>query len=712
MDQATYHAFLVQLAQESGVATEFWDWQGNAVTVSDKTLQQVLAALDIDAATEESCQEALAVKERKKWEQLAPAVVVTEEHHERTIDIHVVAGAPAQVTATLEDGRIWSLLQAENNKPHQEYGGCWYAEASFVIPADMPLGYHRLKVVSNERLAEVSLIVTPTWLGMPAQIGQQRVWGYATQFYSARSQHSWGIGDFSDLADIATWAGTTHDASYVLINPVHASNPVSPLEPSPYLPTSRRYVNPLYIRVEDIPEYAALPAVDRAEIAKIHDELMAELDPQHLNRNLVWEAKIKALRIVFAAGLRPARRMAFDEFCRREGQELAQFAVWSVLHVEYGPQWREWPRELQRPSSPAVADFARNHAGDVDFFAWLQWIVDTQRAQAQLSAKLAGMPLGIINDLAVGISGDGAEAWALADVFAQGVQVGAPADAFNQAGQDWGQPPWRPDRLAELGYAPFRSMVAGMLRHSGGIRVDHIIGLFRLWWVPVGSSPNEGTYVRYDHDALIGILALEAYRARALVIGEDLGTFEPWVRDYLRRRGLLGTSILWFEQDVSGSPIPPEQWRDYAMTSVTTHDLPPTAGYLAGDHVKLRAELGLLAVPEAQEMARSREEQQRWIEQLIARGYLAADLINNTEEVVLALHRYIAATPSRVLCVSLVDVVGDSRTQNQPGTCDEYPNWRIPLSDAEGIPVTLEQIYQSSRAMRLAAVMNESIKLP
>jgi 4-alpha-glucanotransferase len=285
------------------------------------------------------------------------------------------------------------------------------------------------------------------------------------------------------------------------------------------------------------------------------------------------------------------------------------------------------------------------------------------------------------------------------------MQVGAPPDAFNQMGQDWGQPPWRPDRLAEAGYEPFRDLIAGVLRHAGGVRIDHILGLFRLWWVPVGNSPAVGTYVYYDHEAMIGVLALEAHRAGAVVVGEDLGTVEPSARDYLRQRGILGTSILWFENGSDGRPLPAEYWREYCLASVTTHDLPPSAGYLAGDHVRLRDDLGLLTRTVEEELEADDAAQDAWLSELRSRGLLEPEATE--EETVRALHEYLTLTPARLLCVALPDAVGDRRTQNQPGTTDEYPNWRVPLADPAGEPIRLENVLKSARAASLASVVRD-----
>ena len=295
------------------------------------------------------------------------------------------------------------------------------------------------------------------------------------------------------------------------------------------------------------------------------------------------------------------------------------------------------------------------------------------------------------------------------DELARGITVGAPPDAYAQTGQDWNQPPLRPDRLADLGYAPFRELIANTLRHAGGLRVDHVIGLFRLWWIPSGAGATEGTYVRYDHDASIGILALEAARADAVVVGEDLGTVEPWVRDYLRARGLLGTSVLWFEFDYDGGggPLAPERWREYCLASVTTHDLPPTTGYLAGDHIRLRNDLGLLVRTLDEELDADRAEQGAWLAAMRSRGLLAPDASH--DETVVALHRALGFSPARLRCLALTDAVGDRRTQNQPGANVGYPNWRMPLAGPDGAPLLLEDVLTSERAARLAEVMRAGL---
>jgi 4-alpha-glucanotransferase len=703
---------LAELAAEFGIATEFWDWKGRLTEISDETVIAVLAAMEIDASTAEAAEAAVQERRIRPWRRALPPCTVMQQGAPQQVRVHVPDGAWVNVWVRLEDGGTRDLRQLPNDEPPRLIDDQLVGEASFELPGDLPTGYHRIGCRTAEWTAEASLIVSPHFLGFPPGMGEKRVWGYATQLYSVRSDDSWGIGDLSDLSDLAIWSATQQFASYVLVNPLHAAEPMTPLEPSPYLPTSRRYVNPIYLRPEAIAEYAGLDERQRGRIAQLRSRLARTLAHEPLiKRDEVWRAKLAALRIIFDAGLKPTRLMSLNDFVRKEGRPLSQFATWCALVNSYGMNWREWPVELRRPSSPEVAAFAVEHVSDIVFFSWLQWVADDQLRDAQSAAKASGMRVGIMNDLAVGVSGQSAEAWMLGDTFARGVSVGAPPDHFNQTGQDWGQAPWRPDRLAELSYAPFRNMVSGILRHSGGVRVDHIMGLFRLWWVPQGMAPTQGTYVRYNHEAMVGILVLEAQRAGAVVVGEDLGVVEPWVRVYLRDRGILGTSIAWFERGDDGQILPPESWREYCMASVTTHDLPPTAGYLDAAHVKLQHSLGLLTEDLDVELAGAARERDDWLRVLRERGLLTGDRAK-TEDIVLAMHRFLVATPARLLCAALTDAVGDHRTQNQPGTTDEYPNWRVPLSGPDGEPLSLEDVFHSEHALRLSAVMNGFVVPP
>ena len=493
----------------------------------------------------------------------------------------------------------------------------------------------------------------------------------------------------------------------MLVNPLHAAEPVPPIEPSPYLPTSRRFVSPLYIRVEDVPEVGYLSAADRQLVEWHSDDAQRFLSLELLDRDAVWQAKEAALRMIFRQRLSLRRARAFNAFVEREGQGLVDFATWCALCQVHGTWWRSWPEELQDPRSAAVEAFREKMAEEVEFHCWLHCLLDDQLARVQRDLIDTGMSIGVLADLAVGVHPDGADAWALGPALARGVTVGAPADQYNQMGQDWSQPPWRPDQLAELGYAPYRDMVRAALRHSGGLRVDHVIGLFRLWWIPEGMKPFQGTYVRYDHEAMVGILLLEAQRAGAVVIGEDLGTVEPWVRDHLRERGVMGTSILWFERDWDGDGglLDPQEWRELCLATVTTHDLPPTAGYLEGVHVDLRHRLGLLERSLEEEQAEDRRSREEVLADLRRRGLLREGA--GVPQQVEALHAFLTRTPAKLVGVSVSDLAGDKRVINQPGTDEEYPNWRVPLAGPDGSRVLLEELFTWRSARRLARTVGQ-----
>jgi 4-alpha-glucanotransferase len=699
---------LQRLAELHGVATDFWDWQGRHRPVSRSTVEAVLAALGVTAHTEESVRASLAEADEAPWRRTLPPCVVTRSGREHHVPVHVRHLEPVAAWVELEDGGRVELALADRWVEPRQVAGELVGEATVVVPPDLRLGWHTLcaSVGAPAAEARTPLVVTPDRMPPPVAGDRHAAWGLMTQLYSVRSRRSWGHGDLDDLAELARWAGRELGAGFVLVNPLHAPAPTTPVEPSPYLPVTRRFVSPLYLRVELVPEHAYLTGAVRGEIERtaLLQRSVNTADVL-LDRDAVWEAKRSALTMVHAVPRSPAREADYRAFVRREGAGLLDFATWCALSEVHGDDWRTWPEELQDPSSAAAGAARDGLAERVDFYCWLQWLLDEQLGRAQRLAVEAGMPLGVVHDLAVGVHPHGADTWALQGVMARGVTVGAPPDAFNQVGQDWSQPPWRPDRLAEEGYLPYRDMLRTVLRHCGGVRVDHVLGLFRLWWVPEGMPASAGTYVRFDHDALVGILALEAWRARALVVGEDLGTVEPWVRDYLAERGLLGTSILWFERDEQGSPRPPETWRELCLAAVTTHDLPPTAGYLAAEHIRIRDELGLLTRPVEEERRVDEADRASWLDLLVARGWLAEAERGEEEAVTIALHRALAATPSRLLGVALTDVVGDRRAMNQPGTDAEYPNWRLPLADGEHRPVLLEDLVSMPRAARLAAAV-------
>ena len=540
--------------------------------------------------------------------------------------------------------------------------------------------------------------VTSAAVEQPAiKVPERRAWGFTLQLYSLRSRSSWGHGDLRDLADFAAWSARDLGAGFVVINPLHAAEPVPPVSASPYLPMSRRWISPLYLRVEDINEFKTLDSPERIKLTALAAPLLSSSRTSELiDRDAVWTAKLAALEIIRKVPLSPARQADYDQFRVRSGPPLTDWATWCAIAEIHGPDYREWPRWLRHPRSPETAALRGKLSGRVAFHTWLQWLAAEQVAAAQRAARDAGMTIGIVHDLAVGAHPGGADAWAWQDVFADGFSVGAPPDEFNQRGQDWTLPPWHPRQLAASGFRPLADLAGSLAGAGGGLRIDHVMGLSRLWWVPEGKPASEGAYVYYDIDGTLATLAREVAARDAVVIGEDLGTVEPWLRSRLGDAGVLGTSMLWFERGPDGGPLPPPGWRRNCLATVSTHDMPPAAAFLSGEQVTERARLGLLTRPEAEERADANKALDSWLAALVREGLLPA-LYPEGERpdaatFTVALYGYLAKTPALLIGVSLAEAAGERRSQNMPGTTDEYPNWRVPLCDGDGVPVLLEDL--------------------
>ena len=702
---------LRRVADANGVATGFWDWYGNWVGVSASTLLKVLGALGLpldESSTVGDVHEALRLTEEREWRRTLPPTIVARQGGGYMFPVHVPDGSWVNVQWVLEDGRKGSCDQVDRYVAPRMIDGELVGRATFDVPHWLPLGWHRLvATVEGGHVESATLIIVPNTLSLPLLESSRHVWGVNAQLYSTRSASSWGIGDATDLADLAAVCADK-GADFLLINPVHASQPVSPLENSPYLPVSRRWLNPIYIRPESIEEYAFLPQASRAAIEQLSDETRQfAIREDLIDRDRSWEAKREALEVIFAAPRSYHRQSQLDRFIERGGSELSNYALWCALVEREGTI--ELPEDLARSSAPRVELERLELAERVDFYQWCQWVAAEQLEHAQHVAREVGMEIGIMADLAVGVHPYGSEKWSRPELFASGMSVGAPPDVYSQQGQNWSQPPWSPRSLAESGYLPLRDMLRAALANAGAVRIDHILGMFRLWWIPEGRAATEGTYVYYDHEAMMGVILLEAQRAGAVVIGEDLGVVEPWVRDYLRERGVLGTSVVWFEKEGGGWPLRPEHYRDRALAAVNIHDLPPTLGYIRGIQTTLRSELGLLTDDIETVRAGDRLE----LEQVTARlhEYGCIDGAEPSErETVEGLYRYVAKTPSKLVVASLVDAVGDVRPQNMPGTgADQYPNWCVPLCDSDGEEVAIEDLPTDERLTSLFALLRGTV---
>jgi 4-alpha-glucanotransferase len=540
-----------------------------------------------------------------------------------------------------------------------EGGGARVADRE--LPDDLPLGYHRMRARDGR---ETLLIVAPEACHLPDDL---KVWGWAAQVYAARSRQSWGFGDLADLARLGRWTREM-GGGCIMINPLSAATPVPLIEPSPYYPSSRRYRNPLYLRLENVPGFAAL-GDQGTRLANAGRALNGD---RRIDRDAVFRLKMEALEALYA---RFKGDPSFDRYQSAQGAALTEFATYCALAERHGKDWRRWPAELRRHDGEGARAFREGHAPRVRFHAWVQWLIDEQLA-------VAAREIALVNDLPIGIDVAGADAWCWQELLAQDASVGAPPDEFATNGQDWGLTPFIPHALRNAEYRPFIETIRSMLSHTGGLRIDHVMGLFRLYWIPRGLGAKHGAYVRNRADELLAICALESVRARAFVVGEDLGTVEEGVREALAKRKMLSYRLLYFE------PTAARHFPELALTSVTTHDLATIAGLWSGSDVADQRRIGMAP----------NEDAMRGLRDKIARlDGIAADA---TAEV--AIERTYAAlseAPSRVLLATLDDALAVAERPNMPGTVNEWPNWSLAL------PQPLEELEAAALPRRIAAAL-------
>ncbi|MGH9114429.1 MAG: 4-alpha-glucanotransferase, partial [Acidimicrobiales bacterium] len=474
--------------------------------------------------------------------------------------------------------------------------------------------------------------------------------------------------DLSDLRRLAEWSAGL-GAGVLVVNPLHAVTPGLLQEASPYYPGSRVFVNPLYLAVGDVPGASQLAGIE--ELARRGRALN---DHRLIDRDRVWALKSEALESLFAAG---GDGNGFAEFRASRGPALEGFATFCALSERFGHHWRTWPARYRHPGSGGVARFASSRSGAVRvrYHEWLQWLLDLQLSRA------ASAGAGVVQDLAVGVDPDGADTWLWQDPVAGGVRIGAPPDRFNTRGQDWALAPFDPWRLRAGGYVPFIESIRAGFRHGAGLRVDHVMGLFRLYWIPEGMAASEGAYVRYPHEDLLDIVALEAYRAGCWVVGEDLGTVEDGVRRELAERRVLTSRVWWLEDR------PPGRWPELGLASVTTHDLPTIAGVLSGSDLDAQRRLGM--APNEVSFAAMRRK-------------LAGVDGSGVEGVIAGVYGDVAAAPCTILSATLDDALAVEERPNMPGTTSGWPNWCL------GLPVPIEELFERDLPRAIAAHLRRS----
>ena len=580
--------------------------------------------------------------------------------------------APSAAVTVLVPGESFRALSPTEIR-HENGSTMTLAAGTAVEHGALGLGYHTATSLGGGTTKR--LIVSPGSCHVDPDL---RTWGWAVQLYATRSTDSWGFGDFRDLRRLNEWSAR-HGSSMVLINPLHAPSPVASPQPSPYFPTSRIAKSPLHLCIEEVPGWEHADDDLRATAGTARG-LNSD---RRIDRDKVYAAKISALTTLWAefGAASSERRQSFERFFTERSAALLPVATFFALAEFHGGDWRMWPNALRASHSDAVKAFA--HENDrVRFHLWVQWLLDAQLRDA---GRVGNGRFDVMTDLAVGCDRAGADAWVNPTAFCLDMSVGAPPDDFNQLGQNWGLPPFHPWGLRDLAYEPFVQTVRAALSGAGALRMDHVMGLFRLYWIPDGCSPSDGCYVYLPFRDLLAIVALESERSGAYVVGEDLGTVEPYVREELARAKIFGYQLLQFETG------PAQDLRPDVLAAFTTHDLPTIPGIWTGSDLQAQSDLHLAPNVAGVEAIRSSIAERAGVD--------AADPTVEISEVVLGVYRDLASAPCAVLNATLDDALGVEERPNMPGTVDEWPNWRIAL------PVPLEAILEDPRVEAIAAAL-------
>ncbi|CAK0774366.1 4-alpha-glucanotransferase [uncultured Gammaproteobacteria bacterium] len=702
-----------RLAERTGIEPFFYDIWGNRHNVATETRRALLSAMGFGVESDQQAEDHLRRLDAESWHSLLPPVAVLLTNEAVAVEVSLPAAAwlgrlgwrLIEEQGAEHRGEVTVEVLAAGNATTLDDGA--YRRYRLSLPIRPPLGYHRLEIeaiasdgVVSSRAASTLIIAPECCLSLDERVPGGRSWGLGSQLYSLRSAGNWGVGDFGDLAALAETAGRL-GAGMVGINPLHALFPADPCHFSPYAPSSRTFLNLIHIDVVAVDDLAESPAARDLIGGPAFQRALAQVrDAELVDYPAVARLKRPVLELLYASfrvrhlesGLATERTESFRAFQQEMGLALRQLAVFETLHEHFFGSdftkwgWQDWPEPYRRPESAEVGAFAAANAERIEFFEYLQWLADSQFAEAAARGRAAGLKVGFYRDLAVSGHPGGAEAWVNQSVVVQGARVGAPPDQFNLQGQNWGLSPWSPVALRDAAYAPFVALLRANMRHAGVLRIDHVMSLQHLFWFPVGGGP--GAYVSYPFQDLVRIVALESRRQRCVVIGEDLGTVPEGFRPAMQRAGVLSYRVLYFERGHGGYFLPPHTYPEHALVCVTTHDLATLKGYWNGSDLHWRLRLGMYSDPGAhdREVAGRLEDRWRLLEALAAAGALPEHLRGRdrppemTSELMVAVHRYLAGSPSRILLVQLEDVLGEGEQPNLPGTVDQHPNWRRRLS--------------------------------
>ncbi|HDY7485292.1 TPA: 4-alpha-glucanotransferase [Vibrio vulnificus] len=713
---------LKKVAEMARLADSYVSAWGDEALVSEETLRRLLNSLGYDTSSDEKL---LASAEKKlKKDVLAPVLVLRDGD---PVEVELNLGTSARESEfnwrlETEQGEVLEgYLQSQIVRDERAEGG----PLVFALPKDLAWGYHKLYVSRKRRKApyEMALIITPRACFKQDSLElNKKLWGPSIQLYTLRTQHNWGIGDFGDLkllvSDIASRGG-----DFIGLNPIHSLFPANPEGASPYSPSSRRWLNILYIDVSSVPEFAlSAEAQQKVGSAEFQQRLQKARESHWVNYTEVAELKMSVLPLLFAEfktrhlDKNSDRARAFLEFVEEGGDSLVHQAAFDALHAELHAQdsnvwgWPVFPEQYRRFDSAATQKFIKDNQEKVHLYMYLQWIADGQIKEAQALAEEKGMSVGLYRDLAVGVADSGSETWADNGNLVLDASIGAPPDVLGPLGQNWGLPPLNPEVLQATGYDAYIKLLRANMKHCGALRIDHVLGLLRLWWIPKGEKATEGAYLYYPVEDMLAILALESHRHQCSVIGEDLGTVPDEIVDILRDAGVHSYKVFFFETSKEdGGFISPKHYADQSMAALCTHDMPTLRGFWHCDDLKMGREIGLY--PNEEQLNGLFDDRlkckQGILDSVRWHGYLPEGIGHDAQYVPMdahlseALQLHVAAGASALLSVQLEDWLQMDNPVNIPGTVDEYPNWRRKLS------MNLEEIFSREDVNRIARRLTE-----
>ncbi|ASC58636.1 4-alpha-glucanotransferase [Vibrio vulnificus] len=713
---------LKKVAEMARLADSYVSAWGDEALVSEETLRRLLNSLGYDTSSDEKL---LASAEKKlKKDVLAPVLVLRDGD---PVEVELNLGTSARESEfnwrlETEQGEVLEgYLQSQIVRDERAEGG----PLVFALPKDLAWGYHKLYVSRKRRKApyEMALIITPRACFKQDSLElNKKLWGPSIQLYTLRTQHNWGIGDFGDLkllvSDIASRGG-----DFIGLNPIHSLFPANPEGASPYSPSSRRWLNILYIDVSSVPEFAlSAEAQQKVGSAEFQQRLQKARESHWVNYTEVAELKMSVLPLLFAEfktrhlDKNSDRGRAFLEFVEEGGDSLVHQAAFDALHADLHAQdsnvwgWPVFPEQYRRFDSAATQKFIKDNQEKVHLYMYLQWIADGQIKEAQALAEEKGMSVGLYRDLAVGVADSGSETWADNGNLVLDASIGAPPDVLGPLGQNWGLPPLNPEVLQATGYDAYIKLLRANMKHCGALRIDHVLGLLRLWWIPKGEKATEGAYLYYPVEDMLAILALESHRHQCSVIGEDLGTVPDEIVDILRDAGVHSYKVFFFETSKEdGGFISPKHYADQSMAALCTHDMPTLRGFWHCDDLKMGREIGLY--PNEEQLNGLFDDRlkckQGILDSVRWHGYLPEGIGHDAQYVPMdahlseALQLHVAAGASALLSVQLEDWLQMDNPVNIPGTVDEYPNWRRKLS------MNLEEIFSREDVNRIARRLTE-----